>query len=224
MKQLICKECGGEREIGRKLCRPCNLKRQRVAAAGRPRYMYELTCKACNQLYIAGRKSQHLCGNCHKDMLQSNSLRQSTNTYSWRITGKKHEHRAIAEQLMGRLLNTNEVVHHLDSNPLNNSVNNLMVMDRRSHGKLHLFLDLQRVILEKSGIENIENCWNTLIVPMTTAWLETTSAKVIKIWEIGQSAAEPLLNGEGSETMHDASVTSNVVEEDIVQTTTALAG
>lgn len=54
-------------------------------------------------------------------------------------------------------------------------------------------------------IENAENCWNSLIVPMTTAWLETTSAKVIKLSEIGQPAAEPL-NGnsheEGSETMH----------------------
>lgn len=52
--------------------------------------------------------------------------------------------------------------------------------------------------------ENRGNCWNTLIVPMTTAWLETTSAKVIKLWEIGQSASEPLLNEEGSETYaHD---------------------
>jgi len=38
---------------------------------------------------------------------------------------------------------------------------------------------------------------------MTTAWLETTNAKVIKLWEIGQSAAEPLSSieyEEGSET------------------------
>ena len=49
-----------------------------------------------------------------------------------------------------------------------------------------------RVVLEKSNSENIENCWNNLIVPMTTTWLETTSAKVIKLSEIGQSAAETL--------------------------------
>ncbi len=40
--------------------------------------------------------------------------------------------------------------------------------------------------------ENQENCWNNLIVPMTTAWLEMTGAKVKKLSEIGQSAAEPL--------------------------------
>lgn len=30
------------------------------------------------------------------------------------------------------------------------------------------------------------------MVPTTTAWLETTNAKVIKLSEIGQSAAETL--------------------------------
>jgi hypothetical protein len=53
------------------------------------------------------------------------------------------------------------------------------------------YLDYQRVIIEKSMNENCGNCWKTLIAPMTTAWLETTSAKVLKLWEIGQSAAEP---------------------------------
>ena len=50
---------------------------------------------------------------------------------------------------------------------------------------------------------------------MTTTWLETTNVNVKKLWEIGQSAAEPLLNVEGSETMYDASH----VDDDIVQTT-----
>jgi len=63
---------------------------------------------------------------------------------------------------------------------------------------------------------------------MTTTWLETATVKVIKIWEIGQSAAEPLSNEktlqvEGSETMHDTP--DHLVEgEDIVQTTTERAG
>ena len=83
--------------------------------------------------------------------------------------------------------------------------------------------DQQRVIFEKSRNENPENCWNNLIVPITTAWLETAGANVIKIWEIGQSAAEPLLNEEGSETKHGTP--DHLVEgDDIVQTTTERAG
>ena len=88
--------------------------------------------------------------------------------------------------------------------------------------------DQQRVIFEKSRNENPENCWNNLIVPITTAWLETAGANVIKIWEIGQSAAElaPTCNNveqEGSETKHDTP--DHLVEgDDIVQTTTERAG
>jgi len=73
-------------------------------------------------------------------------------------------------------------------------------------------------MLEKSSNENGVNCWNNLIVPITTTWLETTNVKVIKIWEIGQSAAKPLESGEGSETKDSASRE----EDDIVQTTTEI--
>lgn len=91
---------------------------------------------------------------------------------------------------LGRRLGTNEVVHHMDDDPKNNEITNLAVLSRRNHGRLHQFLDLQRVIIEKSVNENAENCWKTLIVPMTTTWLETASVKVVKLWEIGQSAAD----------------------------------
>jgi hypothetical protein len=154
---------------------------------------------------------------------------QSRVTHQYITTNQpgRTEHRNLAETLLGRKLGTNEVVHHMDENPKNNRATNLVVMDRRLHGKLHLYLDRQRVIIEKSMNENIENCWNNLRVPMTTAWLETTSAKVIKLWEIGQSAAEPLKEqsyGEGSETMYDTPETDNAVGDDIVQTTTTLVG
>jgi hypothetical protein len=92
---LICKECGGPREKGRRLCRSCNLERLKALA---------------------------------KDLL---------------------------------------------------------TLSRTRHSRLHRYLDIQRVIIEKSVNENSENCWEALIVPMTTAWLATTSAKVQKLSEIG---------------------------------------
>lgn len=221
MKQLICKECGGPREVGRKLCRPCNLERLKRGMEGKPRYMWLKVCVACKKEFNAWRKIQTMCSSCYKDMNRIKASHICTNNYILFKQPGKTEHRHKAETLLGRKLQTNEVVHHLDENPKNNEVTNLIILTRQMHGRLHQYLDLQRVILEKSGNENIENCWNNLRVPMTTAWLETTSAKVIKLWEIGQSAAEPLSNGDGSETMHDAPVTDNAVGEDIVQTTTA---
>lgn len=213
---LICKECGSQREKGRKLCRACNVKR----VSRYPRYKWSKQCEACSLCYLAHRKNQRVCLACYTLLQETKANSRSTNKYVFTNKPGRTKHRDLAESLLGRKLLTNEVVHHVNDDPRDNRPENLMVLSRTMHGRLHSYLDLQRVILEKSGIENFENCWNTLIAPMTTAWLETTSAKVIKLWEIGQSAAEPLSNGEGSETMHETSATGYAVDDDIVQTTT----
>ena len=60
----------------------------------------------------------------------------------------------------------------------------------------------------KKNSSNSENCWNILRDHLTKAWLETSSAKVLKISDIGQSAAEPLNSieyEEGSEAMYGES-------------------
>jgi hypothetical protein len=97
-------------------------------------------------------------------------------------------------------------------------------MDRRTHINLHKYLDQKRVIFEQSKNENPENCWNNLIIPLTTTWLEITGVKVIKLEELGQSASEPAPDKavqEGSETRHRTSLSK---DDDIVQTTTVKTG
>jgi len=47
------------------------------------------------------------------------------------------EHRFIAMEILGRDLYENEVVHHIDGNKRNNSPENLMVMSRSEHAKIH---------------------------------------------------------------------------------------
>lgn len=47
------------------------------------------------------------------------------------------EHVLIAEKILGRPLNKNEVVHHIDENPANNSPSNLAVMSRGRHTYIH---------------------------------------------------------------------------------------
>jgi len=49
----------------------------------------------------------------------------------------KHEHRAIAESQICRKLLSTEHVHHKDGNKHNNSPDNLVVMSRSDHFKLH---------------------------------------------------------------------------------------
>jgi hypothetical protein len=47
------------------------------------------------------------------------------------------EHRYLVEQREGRKLMSSEVVHHVDGDPLNNDPNNLVVLSRSEHLRLH---------------------------------------------------------------------------------------
>ena len=46
-------------------------------------------------------------------------------------------HRKIMEEHLGRKLNLNEIVHHIDGNKLNNNIENLKVMTRGEHSRYH---------------------------------------------------------------------------------------
>lgn len=46
-------------------------------------------------------------------------------------------HRVVMENHLGRLLEKNEVVHHLDKDRHNNAIENLQVMDSREHNRMH---------------------------------------------------------------------------------------
>jgi len=46
-------------------------------------------------------------------------------------------HRIIMEKYLGRALDIDEIVHHIDGNGLNNDINNLQVMTRSEHSRHH---------------------------------------------------------------------------------------
>lgn len=51
---------------------------------------------------------------------------------------QRHEHRIVAEQMLGRKLLKGEVVHHIDGNKLNNNPDNLMVFkSQKEHAAWH---------------------------------------------------------------------------------------
>lgn len=61
--------------------------------------------------------------------------------YRWRCLPngtEKLEHRWIMEQHIGRILTTDEVVHHKNGVKTDNRLENLEIIDRAKHTKLHL--------------------------------------------------------------------------------------
>ena len=51
--------------------------------------------------------------------------------------GRVWYHRHVASLREGRWVTSSEVVHHIDHDKLNNSLENLGIMSRSAHGKLH---------------------------------------------------------------------------------------
>jgi len=70
--------------------------------------------------------------------------------------GYVYEHIFIAEKHLGRSLIFNEVVHHLNGDRCCNNQDNLIVLERGQHVKLHKWIDKGAPRIEKS-CENGEN-------------------------------------------------------------------
>ena len=47
------------------------------------------------------------------------------------------EHRLIMVCYLGRMLTSDELVHHKDCDPLNNNIENLEIVNRSEHAKIH---------------------------------------------------------------------------------------
>src|SRR5712692_3250913 len=61
------------------------------------------------------------------------------------INGKKMPfHRYLVEQREGRTLGRNEIVHHVDHDPFNNDLANLVVLTRSEHMRIHMLTDRPR--------------------------------------------------------------------------------
>jgi hypothetical protein len=65
------------------------------------------------------------------------ALRGRGDGRSYRKRGGRHEHRAVAEAMLGRPLRPGEIVHHKDGDRLNNAPENLEVITQGAHIRHH---------------------------------------------------------------------------------------
>lgn len=63
--------------------------------------------------------------------------------HPWPRRGKYiHEHVRVMEIHLGRKLKSDESVHHIDGNKLNNSLDNLLLTQKGAHSRFHRHIDI----------------------------------------------------------------------------------
>ena len=230
----FCQICGKELTTEYKYCSECKKARKReyakiryknIIVSGNHLKRYGTgICIYCGKEFTKQSPNQLGHGACKK-----NNFHKTVNNYN-SVKRTKTGKATIGRQTiidLGIVIPKNMVVHHLDENPNNNVLSNLILLNNSFHASLHRQLEKQWSLLLKDNSSNLENCWNIFRDQITTTYLETKSVKVLKISDIRQSATEPLNENiiymfaqeEGSETMYQApkSITQG---EDIVQTQT----
>lgn len=146
-------------------------------------YTYPKTCEVCGGAYNAINKNSRLCPVCYARKQELRSFSKTGIRYKQRRIDDRQitEHRYLAEQLFGRILNTNDDIHHLDENPRNNELTNLLVLSHSGHLKLHNYLDRQRVIEEQQGNPRP---WAELILPLSLQWLRDNKIPHLRLSEL----------------------------------------
>ena len=119
-------------------------------------------CGGNTNLNARGEPNQYIRGHNRR----GNGLGWKEDGY-WYVSihGRKIAlHRWVTEQMLGRTLSADEVVHHVDGDPLNNDPDNLVVLTRAEHARLHRIGNTGRratkeerdrvIVLHESGMTN----------------------------------------------------------------------
>lgn len=123
---------------------------------------------------------------------------------SLRINGIKYdEHRMIIENYLGRKLNCNEVVHHINGDKSDNRIENLKVMSLSEHTKLHMknrkiSLEVRNKISKSSiGKINSKRTFdeNTVFEIYKKHSQGTSNRKIAKLYGVSRATIDCIING-----------------------------
>lgn len=147
IKVCTCQRCGKEFEVKAydhrlthgeikycsKQCANEALKRGKIIkckCCGKD--FYSTRHEFCSKECVSNYRSEH---SPHKPYYENGYIVIHKRGYNKK--GNAKQHRLVMEEYLGRQLSPNEVVHHINGDKTDNRVENLMVMSRDEHSKLH---------------------------------------------------------------------------------------
>lgn len=118
------------------------------------KFMIQKKCDNCGNMFNTykcyekrERKHRFCCKQCEAEYKNYNNtpaywkgghISKSTGYKYVRYNGKQiEEHRLVMMKHLGRDLTTDEKIHHINGNKLDNRIENLIVVTNSEHGKIH---------------------------------------------------------------------------------------
>ena len=122
----------------------CSKECQRVRISNVQRRGKVVCCTECNQeklkspSVIKRSAKIYICKKCRR---RPQKISLDGYFVTW-IKGRKNikVHRLVMEKRLGRRLLSSEIVHHIDHDKFNNRLENLQIVTRSEHNKIHGFL------------------------------------------------------------------------------------
>lgn len=89
----------------------------------------------CQRKYIVGENHYHWKGG--KTIQNNGYMFIYQPNHPFATNRRVREHRFVVEQKIGRYLESSEIVHHINHNKLDNRIENLIILTRAEHCKIH---------------------------------------------------------------------------------------
>lgn len=132
-----CDQCGAPYTSEKRHQRYCSIQcagvAKRIPVTPRP-------CRWCGTIFVPSRERVQCCSRTCSGHLHAEIQGMPTNLgqgKSYRQVDGDREHRFIAQRMIGRSLGPDEVVHHINGDFRDNRPENLQVMTRAEHTRLH---------------------------------------------------------------------------------------